>query len=91
MQTMTLKELLIQELDHVSDPLIVQVLDFLRFLKAKQSQDSQTPAEADANLTSISQLEPSPPHNYPLQGQQPYRYDDPFAPAVPLEDWDVLQ
>jgi hypothetical protein len=28
---------------------------------------------------------------YPLQGQEPYRYDDPFAPAVPLEDWDVLQ
>ncbi len=23
---------------------------------------------------------------YPLRGKQPYQYDDPFAPAVPLED-----
>ena len=28
---------------------------------------------------------------YPLRGKQPYRYDDPFEPAVPLEDWEVLQ
>ncbi len=88
---MTLKELLIQELDNVSEALIVEVLDFLRLLKAKQSQDSKTLAEARAGLTSVPQLESSPPPNYPLQGQQPYRYDDPFAPAVPLEDWDVLQ
>ncbi|MBJ7901539.1 MAG: hypothetical protein GC158_16850 [Cyanobacteria bacterium RI_101] len=29
--------------------------------------------------------------DYPLQGKQPYRYDDPFEPAVPDEDWDVLK
>ncbi len=28
---------------------------------------------------------------YPLRGKQPYRYDDPFEPAVPLEDWEALQ
>jgi hypothetical protein len=28
---------------------------------------------------------------YPLQGSQPYRYDDPFEPAVPIEDWEVLK
>lgn len=28
---------------------------------------------------------------YPLQGKQPYRYDDPFEPAVPAEDWEVLK
>lgn len=28
---------------------------------------------------------------YPLLGKQPYRYDDPFEPAVPLEDWEALQ
>lgn len=88
---MTLKELLIQELENVPDPLIVEVLDFLRFLKIKQTHDSQAVTEARASLTSVSQLEPSLPPNYPLQGQQPYRYDDPFASAVPLEDWDVLQ
>jgi hypothetical protein len=28
---------------------------------------------------------------YPLQGKQPYRYDDPFEPATALEDWEVLK
>ncbi|BAY96703.1 hypothetical protein NIES37_06380 [Tolypothrix tenuis PCC 7101] len=28
---------------------------------------------------------------YPLRGKEPYRYDDPFETAVPLEDWEVLQ
>jgi hypothetical protein len=28
---------------------------------------------------------------YPLRNKQPYRYEDPFEPAVPIEDWDVLQ
>ena len=27
---------------------------------------------------------------YPLQGKQPYRYDDPFEPAVPVEDWEAI-
>lgn len=81
---MTLKDLLIQELDNVSEPLIVEVLDFLRFLKTKQTQDS--PALTAARASLVTEM-PS----YPLQGKEPYRYDDPFAPAVPLEDWDVLQ
>lgn len=84
---MTLKDLLIQELDNVSDPLIVEVLDFLRFLKTKQTQDSPALTEARARLAAETPLLSS----YPLQGKEPYRYDDPFAPAVPLEDWDVLQ
>ncbi len=33
----------------------------------------------------------SQPTEYPLQGKQPYRYDDPFEPAVPVEDWEVLK
>jgi hypothetical protein len=28
---------------------------------------------------------------YLLQVKQPYRYDDPFEPAVPAEDWEVLK
>jgi len=28
---------------------------------------------------------------YPLRGSQPYRYDDPFEPAVPEEDWEVYK
>jgi hypothetical protein len=34
---------------------------------------------------------PSQQTEYPLQGKQPYRYDDPFEPAVPAEDWEVLK
>ncbi len=35
---------------------------------------------------------PSPPtpNQYPLQGTV-YRYDEPFAPAVPPEDWEALK
>jgi hypothetical protein len=88
---MTHKEQLIQELDNIPDPLIVEVLDFLLFLKTKQTQGSQTVADAPTNPTPSSQSEPSPSPNYPLQGKQPYRYDDPFASAVPLEEWEVLQ
>ena len=28
---------------------------------------------------------------YPLQGSQPYSYQDPFEPAVPADDWEVMQ
>jgi hypothetical protein len=28
---------------------------------------------------------------YPLQSKQPYQFDDPFSPAVPLEAWDALK
>jgi hypothetical protein len=30
------------------------------------------------------------PEDYPLQGTV-LRYDDPFEPAVPAEDWEVLK
>ena len=38
-----------------------------------------------------SHTHPQEANLYPLRGKQPYRYDDPFEPAVPLEDWEVLQ
>ena len=88
---MTLKELLIHELDSIPDLLIAQVLDFLHFLKAKQAQDNQPPVNTRTNLNSVPQTELSLQPNYPLQGTQPYRYEDPFAPAVPVEDWEVMQ
>ena len=28
---------------------------------------------------------------YPLQGSQPYSYPDPFEPAIPVDDWEVMQ
>ncbi|MEL7083675.1 MAG: DUF2281 domain-containing protein [Cyanobacteria bacterium P01_A01_bin.3] len=50
---MTLKEQLIQELDNVSDPLLVEVLDFLQFLKAKQDLDAEDLQDARAALASV--------------------------------------
>ena len=81
---MTPKDLLIRELETVSDPLITEVLDFLCFLKAKYPQGQPVLATAPASTT-------PEPNAVLASGQQPYRYDDPFAPAIPLEDWDVLQ
>lgn len=28
---------------------------------------------------------------FPLRGAKPYRFDDPFSPAVPEEEWDALR
>jgi hypothetical protein len=36
---MDTKDLIIQELEHTSEPLLEEVLDFLRFLKAKREQE----------------------------------------------------
>lgn len=31
-------------------------------------------------------------HNpYPLRGATPYKYDDPFEPLVPIEDWEAMK
>jgi hypothetical protein len=51
---MTPKELLIQQLDDVSDPLLVEVLDFLQFLKAKQEQDDEDLKDARAALATVN-------------------------------------
>lgn len=50
---MTPKDQLIQELNNVSDPLIVEVLDFLHFLKAKQEQDNEDIVDARAALSTV--------------------------------------
>lgn len=36
---MNAKDLIIQEIDQVPEPILEEVLDFLRFLKTKQIQD----------------------------------------------------
>ncbi len=50
---MTLKDQLIQELDNISDPLIIEVLDFLHFLKAKQEQDNEDLQDARNALATM--------------------------------------
>ncbi len=51
---MTLKELLIQEIDDASDPLLVELLDFLQFLKAKETEDKVDILEAREALASVA-------------------------------------
>ena len=46
------KEELIQQLDRTSDSIIIEVLDFLQFLKAKQVQDSED-IKARAALSTV--------------------------------------
>jgi hypothetical protein len=52
---MTLKDLLIQELENVSDPSIGEVPDFVRFLKAKKTEDEVDLAETRLALAEIKQ------------------------------------
>ena len=78
---MTIKDLLIQEIETLPDLLIAEVLDFVRDLKTKQTQKSEFLTVAQTTYLSPSQLSSSDLPDYPLQGKEPYRYDDPFAPA----------
>mgnify|MGYP000316899846 CR=1 FL=1 len=51
---MTLKEMLIQELDNVSDPVIVEVIDFFQFLNTKQKQEQEDFQDACAALEDVT-------------------------------------
>jgi|GEM_PF-835083 len=53
MNNLTLKDLLIQELDNVPDYLIVELIDFIQFLKAKQEQDREDLLDAKTALATI--------------------------------------
>jgi hypothetical protein len=50
---MTLKEILIEELDEVPDALIVKVIDFLHALKNQQLEDYEDITDAHAALATI--------------------------------------
>ena len=47
---MNLKERSIEELDSLPEPIILEVLDFLYFFKAKQQQDDEDLKDARAAL-----------------------------------------
>jgi hypothetical protein len=57
---MSHKEQLIVELENVDDPLIAEVLDFLRFLKHKQIEDDQDIADARQALATVKVEETIP-------------------------------
>jgi hypothetical protein len=50
---MTIKDLLIEELEDVPEPLIIEVLDFLRFLKVKQVEDLADCQDARLTLAGL--------------------------------------
>lgn len=52
---MTIKELLLQEIESSSDTILAETLDFLRFLKTKETQTQ--PKSELVNSTGISLLE----------------------------------
>ena len=58
---MTLKDRLIQELEGTPEPLMVEVLDFLQFLKAKQSEDAADVQAAREELTPSVANSATPP------------------------------
>ena len=68
---MTIKELLIQEIDSTPDTLLEETLDFLRFLKTKQQklEGQSTPTESEATATTI----PTDLKNKVTDAQQAYR------------------
>ena len=51
---MTPKELLIQEIDDAPELLIIEVLDFLQFLKIRQMEDTTDLNEAKIALASVA-------------------------------------
>lgn len=52
---MTIKELLLQEIESSSDTILAETLDFLRFLKTKETQTQPKPELV--NSTGLSLLE----------------------------------
>lgn len=50
---MPLKELLMQELENIPEPLMVEVLDYLRFLKLKHAEDEEDLRDAREALVAM--------------------------------------
>jgi hypothetical protein len=67
---MTIKELLLQEIESTPETVLAETLDFLRFLKTKQPEIQYLPQESQAEVTTeqIDLNETSTENS-----QQPYR------------------
>jgi hypothetical protein len=51
-KTMTIKEKLIQEVENISESLLVETLDFVLFLKSRYAEEEITPQEKESILSS---------------------------------------
>jgi hypothetical protein len=56
--TMTTKELLINEIEQVPEPLLAEVLDFVCFLKARIAREKMEPAMMSESALSRDWLKP---------------------------------
>ena len=72
----TLESIVTKDGQLILDGLPFQTGDVVEIIIRGQPNPSTTPDSQTA---------------YPLQGTQPYRYDDPFEPAVSINDWEVLK
>lgn len=52
---MTVKELLLQELEDSAEPLLVEILDYLRYLKFRHEEDAADIRDARAALLEAKQ------------------------------------
>jgi hypothetical protein len=75
--TLTLKELPF----HAGDAVEVIILE----------RSPSVSTEESSSQLENAVLEPPQSNLYPLRGTVHYSYEDPFEPAVPIEDWEVLQ
>jgi hypothetical protein len=73
---------------HVGDAVEVIILERSRSVSAGEAaliRLGESPSQAEAE-----QADQPEPNLYPLRGTV-FFYEDPFEPAVPVEDWEVLQ
>lgn len=70
-----------------------QLVESLAQIIQSLSQEEKRLLYQELNIPTQFSPEATPthPHPYPLQGKQPYQYNDPFESAVSLEDWEALK
>ncbi|MBH8562598.1 DUF2281 domain-containing protein [Nostoc sp. CENA67] len=87
---MTIKELLLQEIESSSDTILAETLDFLRFIKTKETQTQPKPELVNStglslleHLKTIGQWEGDDLQEclelvYATRGKAQFDYDNPF-------------
>jgi hypothetical protein len=73
---------------HIGDAVEVIILERSRSVSERESPSisfRESPSQLEKAV-----LDESEPNSYPLRGTV-LHYEDPFEPAVPIEDWEALQ
>jgi len=53
-------------------------------------EDLPFDAGDEVDVTIVKKAKHDPDNPYPLRGT-PYRYDNPFGPVIPPEDWNAVE